>query len=138
MLIFIALGPADAQQPVIDSSQLDCGSVVIIRCDRPATTEQAEAQQRSRSIDLRRQPQSLQQLDGVVIEADALRRRSIEQTMAGAFPILLPRDGNYTFRTSESSKCTCMNVCPPPPLPCCNCSVPMNRYLSTPGSSPLN
>ena len=48
------------------------------------------------------------------------------------------RDGSYTFDNGEGSKCTCMNVCPPWPLPCCTCSGQLGRYRSMPGSSPLN
>ena len=42
--------------------------------------------------------------------------------MAGAFPTVRARDGSYTFESGDGSKCTCMNVCPPWPFPCCTCS----------------
>ena len=145
MLCSIAASAAIAQPPALDdakrTAQTDCGSVVIIKCDRPApvgnTSASEQARQQSRRIELRRQDPPIQALDGVVIEADVVRRRSIEETMGSAFPIVRPRDGSYTFETGEGSKCTCMNVCPPWPLPCCQCSAEMSRYRSTPGSAPL-
>lgn len=121
------------------AAQADCGSVVIVKCERPAVTDApAQVRQRSRDIAFRRQSAGVQQLDGVVIEADVIRRRSIEEIIGSAFPPLRARDGTYTFATGDGSQCTCMNVCPPWPLPCCTCSSLMNRYISTPGSSPLN
>ncbi len=135
LLYLVVVSAAVAQQPALDDRQLvaplDCGSVVIVKCDRPAPAGIAQQQ-------LRRQLPVSQQLDGVVIEADAIRRRSIEEAMGNAFPILRPRVGDYTFQTGEGSQCTCMNLCPPWPLPCCNCSGQMSRYRLMPGSSPLN
>jgi len=77
-------------------------------------------------------------VDGVVIEGDAIRRRTVEDVIGGAFPAARPRDGDTTFSTGEGKQCTCLNLCPPWPLPCCNCSSHMNRYINMPGSSPLN
>lgn len=135
VLISIAASAALAQQAALNDGKViapaDCGSVVIIKCDRPApagTTERG----------LRRQWPIVQELDGIVIEADAIRRRSIEEAIGSAFPIVRPRDGNYTYLTGEGSQCTCMNICPPWPLPCCNCSAQMGRYRLMPGTSPLN
>jgi len=144
-LLLIAATSVVAQSPGLDSgnraAQKDCGSVVIVKCDAPAANTDAgvsEQGQQSRGIELRRTSPLVQQLDGVVIEGELTRRRSIEETMASAFPTVLPRDGNYTFDKGEGSKCTCMNVCPPWPLPCCACSGHMSRYRAMPGSSPLN
>jgi hypothetical protein len=144
-LLLIAATAVIAQSPALDAgkgaAQKDCGSVVIIKCDAPAAntnTDAAEQAQQSRRTEPRRTSPLVQQLDGVVIEGELLRRRSIEETMASAFPTVLPRDGNYTFDKGEGSKCTCMNVCPPWPLPCCTCSGQLSRYRAMPGSSPLN
>lgn len=116
--------------------------MVILKCDRPLSEAGAaaaeQARQQSRRTELRRQTAGIQQLEGVVIEGEAARRRSIEDSVGGAFPAARPRDGSYTFDTGEGIKCTCMNVCPPWPLPCCTCSAHMNRYRAMPGSSPLN
>lgn len=144
-LWFIAASSVIAQSPALDTdkraSTTACGSVVIIKCDAPAANTGAgvspQAQQ-SRSVDLRRQNPLTQQLEGVVIEGELIRRRSIEETMASAFPAVRARDGNYTVETGEGTKCSCMNVCPPWPLPCCTCSGHMSRYRAMPGSSPLN
>lgn len=144
-LLLVAATSVVAQSPALDAgtraAQKDCGSVVIVKCDAPAAvtdTGASEQGQQSRRTEPRRTSPLVQQLDGVVIEGELIRRRSIEETMAGAFPTVLPRDGNYTFDKGEGSKCTCMNVCPPWPLPCCTCSGQMSRYRAMPGSSPLN
>ena len=120
----------------------DCGSVVIIKCDQPASAASAgtsdQARQQARRGEVLRQNPFAQQLEGVVIEGELIRRRSIEETMSSAFPIVRARDGSYTFDSGEGSKCTCMNVCPPLPFPCCTCTGQMGRYRAMPGSSPLN
>jgi hypothetical protein len=125
----------------LSAERADCASVVIVRCERPAAESQLgtsdQARQQSRRSEPRRQSSIMQQLEGIVIEGEALRRRSIEEMMNIA-PPLRARDGNYTFETGEGTKCTCMNVCPPWPLPCCTCSGHMSRYRLTPGSSPIN
>jgi len=119
----------------------DCVSVVIIKCDRPAAAVaggNGGSFDAARRVEVRRQGSLLQQLDGVVIEDQATRRRTVGETIGGAFPALRPRDGDYTFTTGEGAQCTCNNNCPPWPLPCCVCSGHMSRYRSMPGSSLLN
>ena len=124
------------------AERTECASVVIIKCDRPAADTQLgtsdRVQQQSRRLEPRRQNAMVQQLEGVVVEGEALRRRSIEEMMNMAVPPVRARDGSYTVETGEGAKCTCMNVCPPWPLPCCTCSSHMSRYRLMPGSSPLN
>jgi hypothetical protein len=145
-LLLIAASASFAQQPASDhgtqATAKDCGSVVIVKCDRPASEGSAgtsdQDRQQVRRVELLRQNPFSQQLEGVVIEGEFIRRRSIEETMASAFPTVRSRDGSYTFDQGEGSKCTCMNVCPPWPLPCCTCSGQMGRYRAMPGSSPLN
>ncbi len=144
-LSFIAASSVIAQSPALDTDKraatTACDSVVIIKCDAPAASTGASPSaqvQQSRSVDLRRQNPLTQQLEGVVIEGELIRRRSIEETMASAFPAVRARDGNYTVETGEGTKCSCMNVCPPWPLPCCTCSGHLSRYRAMPGSSPLN
>jgi len=144
-LLGVAASASLAQPPASDgrdqAAAKDCGSVVIIKCDRPASEASAgtsdQARQQARA-EVRRQDPFAQQLEGVVIEGELIRRRSIEETMASAFPTVRARDGSSTFDSGEGSKCTCMNVCPPWPLPCCTCSGQMGRYRAMPGSSPLN
>lgn len=146
-LVQLLLVPAALAQPISPDDgkrveHTDCVSVVIIKCDRPATEVRLgtsdQTQQRSRRSEPRRQSSMVQQLEGVVVEGEALRRRSIEEMMNLALPAVLARDGSYTADTGEGTKCTCMNVCPPWPLPCCTCSSHMSRYRLMPGSSPLN
>jgi hypothetical protein len=145
-LLAVAASASLAQQPASDhgtqAAAKNCGSVVIIKCDRPASEASAgtseQTRQQARRVELLRQNPFAQQLEGVVIEGELIRRRSIEETMASAFPTVRARDGSYTFDSGEGSKCTCMNVCPPWPLPCCTCSGQLGRYRAMPGSSPLN
>jgi hypothetical protein len=145
-LLAVAASASLAQQPASDgrnqAAAKGCGSVVIIKCDRPASEASAstsdQARQQARRAEVVRQNPFAQQLEGVVIEGELIRRRSIEETMASAFPTVRARDGSYTFDSGEGSKCTCMNVCPPWPLPCCTCSGQLGRYRAMPGSSPLN
>ena len=144
VLQLLAVSGASAQPASLNdlsAERTDCASVVIVRCERPAAEIQTgtpdQARQQSRRSEPRRQSSMVQQLDGVVVEGEALRRRSIEEMMNIA-PPLRARDGNYTFETGEGTKCTCMNVCPPWPLPCCTCSGHMSRYRLMPGSSPIN
>ncbi|HVE90054.1 MAG TPA: hypothetical protein VNA44_10175 [Burkholderiaceae bacterium] len=140
-LLLIAAPAPFAQSPAVDDVQRphDCGSVVIIKCNRPVSEPGSEqTRQLGRRTELRRQAAGIQQLEGIVIEGEAVRRRSIEEIMGSAFPIFRSRNSSHAFEASDGSKCTCMNVCPPPPLPCCQCSANLSRYRQTPGSSPLN
>jgi hypothetical protein len=140
-LLLVAAPSLFAQPRVVDAVRPphDCGSVVIVKCDRPVSEPSSEQTRHlGRRTELRRQAAGVQQLEGVVIEGEAVRRRSIEEIMGSAFPIFRSRDSSHTFEASDGSKCTCMNVCPPPPLPCCQCSANLSRYRQTPGSSPLN
>lgn len=146
LLQLVMVAAATAQPFALDAGRnverADCASVVIIKCDRPAPEIQLgtpdEPRQQSRRTEPRRQSPIVQQLEGVVVEGEALRRRSIEELMNMALPPIRARDGNYTVETGEGTKCSCMNVCPPWPLPCCTCSGHMNRYRLMPGSSPIN
>lgn len=104
----------------------DCGSMVVVRCDREGSTGNALR------LPL---PSDALELDRIVIEADPVRR-TLQEALAPGFSTR-PRAGTRTFAIAEGSQCTCMNVCPPVPLPCCQCSVPMNRYSAMPGASPL-
>lgn len=102
----------------------DCGSVVIVRCDRERMARPA-----------RRAPLDPLQLERIVIEADPLAR-SLSEALSPGFSNQ-PAQGTHSFATAEGGQCTCMNRCPPPPLSCCSCSAPMNRYSRMPGSSLL-
>ena len=132
-LLLIAASASLAQQ-----TPKDCGSVVIVKCDRPAVEPANGAPDLARRTEQRRQAAGVQQLEGVVIEGDAIRRKSVAEVMGTAFPVFRSRDGTHTFEVGDGSKCTCANVCPPPPLPCCQCTPNLSRYRQMPGSSPLN
>ena len=87
LLLLVAVPPAIAQQVSLDEGKrverTDCASVVIIKCDKPAAEGQLgtsdQTRQQSRRTEPRRQSSMVQQLEGVVVEGEALRRRSIEE-----------------------------------------------------------
>jgi hypothetical protein len=122
----------------------DCGSVVIVKCDPtrtanvpPQTPREAARRDQARGLAARREAPTTQDFGLVIIEGEAVRRRTLEEALASAFPQSRPADGSYTYTIAESAQCTCMNQCPPPPFPCCQCSGHMNRYAASPGSTVL-
>jgi hypothetical protein len=122
----------------------DCGSVVIVKCEpshaaHALTKPRSEAslRDRQRALAARREAAPVQDLGAMIIEGEAIRRRTLDEAFSPAFPQSLPVDGSYSYTIAESAQCTCMNRCPPPPFPCCQCSGHMNRYSASPGSSVL-
>jgi hypothetical protein len=137
---------ANAQQPKGTAVRAlpDCGSVVIVKCDPtptakagPRTPREAVRREQSRGLAARREASTERDLELMIIEGEAVRRRTLEEALAPAFPPVRPADGSYTYTVAESAQCTCMNQCPPPPFPCCQCSGHMNRYSVSPGASVL-
>ena len=130
---------AMAQSPIVPPLSPDCGSVVIIRCnkDTGASTD-AERRAAARRYEARRIQPGVQELDRIIIEGDA-ERSSLEDTInrALARPLQLQRES--TFSLGEGELCTCRAVCPPPPLPCCVCSDRVgSRHATSPGWKPTN
>jgi hypothetical protein len=126
---------AMAQSLVVPSP--DCGSVVIIRCNKDAGAS-TDAERRAAAPLQRRIQPGVQELDRIIIEGDA-ERSSLEDTInrALARPLLLQRES--TFSLGEGELCTCRAVCPPPPLPCCVCSDRVgSRHATSPGWKPTN
>jgi hypothetical protein len=122
----------------------DCGSVVILKCDPsptasglPQTRSEAGRRDQSRAQTARWEPSPAQHLGAMIIEGEAIRRRTLEEAFSPSFPQSRPVDGSYSYTIAESAQCTCMNRCPPPPFPCCQCSGHMNRYSASPGASVL-
>lgn len=122
----------------------DCGSVVIVKCEPsraaralPKTRSEAARRDQERALAARREAAPVQDLGAVIIEGEAIRRRTLEEAFSPAFPQSRPVDGSYSYTIAESAQCTCMNRCPPPPFPCCQCSGHMNRYSASPGASVL-
>jgi hypothetical protein len=146
-VLVLTLPAAAAAQGVIKPGVRalpDCGSVVIVKCDPapsasvlPQTRDGAPRRDQSRMQTARREPLPIQELEVMTIEGEAIRRRTLEEAFAPAFPQSRPIDGSYTYTIAESAQCTCMNRCPPPPFPCCQCSGHMNRYSVSPGASVL-
>jgi hypothetical protein len=118
----------------------DCGSVVIVKCDRPDVVPPERARQEAaRRIESRRVDRATVELDRVIIEDDAERGDSPEKAISRALSRPSLRPGEQTFAAGEGAQCTCRNVCPPPPLPCCVCTDrPGSRQATGPGWKPTN
>lgn len=137
-----ALGATDAPRQPAVRALLDCGSVVVVRCERresalkPQPNAEAARRERERQFAARRSG-DVHELDRIIIEGEAIRRRTFDEAFAPAFPELKSVEGTTTTTIAESAQCTCMNRCPPVPFPCCQCSAHPSRYALSPGSSPL-
>ena len=129
----------DAMAQSLVAPTPDCGSVVIIRCDKDAgASTDADRRAAARRQETRRIRPEVQELDRIIIEGDA-ERSSLEDTInrALARPLQLQRES--TFSLGEGELCTCRAVCPPPPLPCCVCSDRVgSRHATSPGWKPTN
>jgi hypothetical protein len=133
-----ALAQAPALPPKVPPPTPDCGSVVIVKCERPEVDEahrsRREATQR---IENRRGASAVDVMDRVIIEDDAIRPDSPEAAINRALSRPLVRQGENSFSIGESSQCTCMNICPPPPFPCCQCTDRVgSRHSTAPGWAP--
>jgi hypothetical protein len=136
----VQAAPDVPQQPTVRALS-DCGSVVVVRCEpaqatRAAAPREETARRESERFAARRSG-DVREFDRVIIEGDAIRRRTFEEALAPAFPQLKSVEGTTTTTIAESAQCTCMNRCPPLPFPCCQCSAHPSRYSLSPGSSPL-
>lgn len=113
----------------------DCGSVVLLKCDKPEASDKDKARARQQ-MESRRTNQSMLEFERIIIEGDS-ERRSPEDAINRALSRPLVRQGEQTFAIGESAQCTCMNICPPPPFPCCQCTDRVGSRLSTsPGWAP--
>jgi hypothetical protein len=134
-----AVTSAQGQAPAVPAVPApDCGSVVIIRCDRMAAASPERAKQdASRRIEARRAESASVELDRVIIEGEAERRITPEQLIGRVLARPLVRPGETSYSIGEAAQCTCLNICPPPPFPCCNCTDQPGRRLATsPGWKP--
>ncbi len=116
----------------------DCRSVVIIKCEKsePSAAERARREAIKRG-ETRRTQRGIVELDRVIIEGDAERPDSPEAVISRALSRPLVRQGENSFAIGESAQCTCMNICPPPPFPCCQCTDRVgSRQSSSPGWAP--
>jgi hypothetical protein len=118
----------------------DCGSVVIVKCDKPdpAVGDQTR-REAARRIESRRVERATVELDRIIIEGDAERPQSPEQAIGRALSRPPVARGEQSFSIGESAQCTCMNICPPPPFPCCSCTDRVgSRLAHSPGWKPTN
>jgi hypothetical protein len=125
-----------AQAPLaVPPPPQECNSVVIVKCEAPAAADRAK-QEAARRADARRTAQATQELDRIIIEGDS-ERRSPEQTLDRALARPLVKRGETTFPVGEGAQCTCLDLCPPWPLPCCSCTPqPGSRHATSPGWKP--
>lgn len=120
----------------------DCGSVVLIKCDKPASGSQAVAppdparRAAAQRMENRRADQAIIEMERLIVEGDG-ERRSPEDVISRALAQPLVREGQHSYSIGESAQCTCMNICPPPPLPCCACTDRVgSRQATSPGWKP--
>jgi hypothetical protein len=127
---------APAQTPLaVPPPPQDCGSVVVVKCEAPPAAERSK-QDAARRADARRTAQATQEMDRIIIEGDS-ERRTPEQTLDRALARPLVKRGETTFAFGESKQCTCLNICPPWPLPCCSCTPETgSRHATSPGWKP--
>jgi hypothetical protein len=141
-LLAAVLGSAVAQAPAVTAKvpppTPDCGSVVIVKCERPEADDvQQVRRETARSIENRRGSSAVDVMDRVIIEDDAIRPDSPEAAINRALSRPLVRPGENSFSIGESAQCTCMNICPPPPFPCCQCTDRVgSRHSTAPGWAP--
>ena len=134
----MAAGAGSQQVPVAPLPPPDCGSLVVVRCDKPEFPASERAKQEAaRRMEVRRADRAAVELDRVIIEAETERRESPEQGIGRALSRPLVRAGETSYSIGEAAQCTCMNICPPPPFPCCSCSdQPGKRLATSPGWKP--
>jgi len=118
--------------------QQQCQSVVQLRCDTSvgsATSDQRR--DAALRLEIQRSNPALE-LDQIVIEADR-PVSSISDTMGRQLSRPLVSQGEHSFAIGESAQCTCMNICPPPPFPCCACTdIVGSRLSQSPGWAPTH
>lgn len=134
----VAAGAGSQPVPGVPPPPPDCGSVVVVRCDKPEPPAWERAKQEAaRRVEVRRADRAAVELDRVIIEAETERRESPEQAIGRALSRPLVRPGETSYSIGEAAQCTCMNICPPPPFPCCSCSdQPGKRLATSPGWKP--
>jgi len=134
----MAAGAGSQPVPVAPPPPPDCGSLVVVRCDKPEFLAPERAKQEAaRRMEVRRADRAAVELDRVIIEAETERRESPEQGIRRALSRPLVQPGETSYSIGEAAQCTCMNICPPPPFPCCSCSdQPGKRLATSPGWKP--
>ena len=138
-LCVLATAQIDAQapQPSAPKPAQDCGSVVIIKCDKPKPSANGARRNAARQMESSRANRATFELDRVIIESEADRLETPEQTIGRALYRPLITGGEQSFSIGESAQCTCRNICPPPPLPCCSCTDRVGSSLANaPGWKP--
>jgi hypothetical protein len=142
VIVFALLLVAGAGSQPVPAPPLppDCGSVVVVRCNKPEPPAPERAKQEAaRRIEARRADRATVELDRIIIEGDVERPQSLEQAIGRGLSRPPLARGEHSFSIGESAQCTCMNICPPPPFPCCNCTERVgSRLAHSPGWKPTN
>jgi hypothetical protein len=135
---WLVLVPAQAQTTFsLPKPAPDCGSVVLLKCDKPQDAD-ASKQDARRRLESRRIDSATLEFERIVIEGEG-ERQSPESTISRALSRPLISPGEQSFSIGESAQCTCLNVCPPPPFPCCSCTDRVgSRHATSPGWKPTN
>jgi hypothetical protein len=136
LLCALLLAPVQGQTTYVAPPEpQDCGSVVLLKRDKPEASDKDKARARQQ-MESRRTNQSMLEFERIIIEGDS-ERRSPEDAINRALSRAPLRQGEQTFAIGESAQCTCMNICPPPPLPCCQCTDRVgSRHSTSPGWAP--
>jgi hypothetical protein len=138
--LLIALPDAPGQDLTAPSAPPNCGSVVIIKCDKPKLSpSERDRKDAARDIEARRTDRAAVEFDRVIIEGDAERPDTVQQAISHTLsrPLVVP--GEHSFSIGESAQCTCRNICPPLPFPCCACTDRVGSSLANaPGWKPTN
>jgi len=136
--LLIALPDAQGQNLTVPPSPPDCGSVVLIKCDKPALApNERDRRDAARRVEARRADRATVELDRIIIEGDAEHADSPQHAISRALSRPLVVEGEYSFTIGESAQCTCRNICPPPPFPCCACTDRVGSSLANaPGWKP--
>jgi len=121
----------------------DCGSVVLVKCDKPnvagvqaVTPAEAMRRESARRMEARRTGQLTYEMERIIIEGEG-ERLSPEAVISRSLSQPLVRQGENTYEIGESAQCTCMNICPPFPFPCCSCTDRVGgRHATSPGWKP--
>ena len=97
-----ALAQAPAVTPKVPPPTPDCGSVVIVKCERPEADDAQRARREATlRIENRRGGSAVDVMDRVIIEDDAIRPDSPEAAINRALSRPLVRQGENSFSIGE-------------------------------------
>lgn len=136
--LLLAAPAASGQDLNVPPAPQDCGSLVIIKCDKPQLSPtERQKRETARRLEARRADRATVEFDRIIIEGDAERPDTPQELISRSLSRPLVTQGEHSFAIGESAQCTCRNVCPPPPFPCCECTDRVGSSLANaPGWKP--